>query len=346
MGVQGFPTLKIVRPGKKGKPVVEDYQGPRTASGIAEALVAKINNHVTRLADKDVDAFLEGEKPKAILFTEKGTTSALIRSIAIDFLDVISVGQVRSKESKVVERFSIDKFPTLVLIQGDDTVVYEGELNKKDMVEFLKRAGEPNPDPAPKAKKAESKAKGDKKVKAEKAKPESKTKDETTKDEKTEADTKDEEATQAKSEPTPAVHPIETITKDTLAQCLLPKAHTCILAIIPSESTAQADKVTESLTALHTKYVQGKRQMFPFLSAPRSVDGVDALRTALGLTHDVDLVAINARRSWWKQYEGDFGPESVESWVDAIRMGEGAKNKLPAGVVAEEKPEEIQHEEL
>ena len=32
MGVQGFPTLKIVRPGKKaGKPLVEDYQGARSA---------------------------------------------------------------------------------------------------------------------------------------------------------------------------------------------------------------------------------------------------------------------------------------------------------------------------
>ena len=35
MGVQGFPTLKIVKPGKKpGKPIVEDYQGARSAKAI------------------------------------------------------------------------------------------------------------------------------------------------------------------------------------------------------------------------------------------------------------------------------------------------------------------------
>lgn len=104
MGVQGFPTLKTVRPGKNpgSKPIVEDYNGPRSAKGIVDAVVDKINNHVKRVTDKDIDKFLETnpEKPKAILFTEKGTTSALLRSIAIDFLDVISVAQVRDKETK------------------------------------------------------------------------------------------------------------------------------------------------------------------------------------------------------------------------------------------------------
>ena len=43
MGVQGFPTLKIVRPGKKpGRPIVDAYEGPRTAKGIVEAVKDKV----------------------------------------------------------------------------------------------------------------------------------------------------------------------------------------------------------------------------------------------------------------------------------------------------------------
>src|SRR4051812_24672100 len=98
MGVQGFPTLKIVRPRKGGgKPVVEDYKGERSAAAIVEAVVSGINNHVTKVSDKDVDRFLseKNETAKAILFTDKGTTSALIKSIAIDFLDVITIAQAR-----------------------------------------------------------------------------------------------------------------------------------------------------------------------------------------------------------------------------------------------------------
>ncbi|KAF3764197.1 thioredoxin-domain-containing protein, partial [Cryphonectria parasitica EP155] len=65
-GVQGFPTLKIVRPGsKKGKPVVEDYQGQRSAKAIVEAVVDKINNHVKRVNDKDIDEFLSTKNESA-----------------------------------------------------------------------------------------------------------------------------------------------------------------------------------------------------------------------------------------------------------------------------------------
>ncbi len=126
---------------------MEDYNGPRSATGIVEAVVDRINNHVKRLTDKDLDSFLETDAPKALLFTEKGTTSALIKGIAIDFLDVIKVGQVRNKEVKAVEKFAVDKFPTLVLVPGGDKqpIVYDGEMKKKPMVEFLSqgRVSEP-----------------------------------------------------------------------------------------------------------------------------------------------------------------------------------------------------------
>ncbi|KAK2601798.1 hypothetical protein QQS21_004682 [Conoideocrella luteorostrata] len=337
MGIQGFPTLKIVRPGKKpgSKPIVEDYQGARTATGMAEALVSKINNHVTRVADKDLYTFLDGDKPKAILFTDKGTTSALLRSLAIDFLDVISVGQVRDKETKAVEKFGIKKFPTFVLVPGGDKepIVYDGELKKTDMVEFLKQAGQPNPDPAPA--KAKAKAKGDTK----KAKDEDKKKKSSAESKSKESTTSSETTTTAEAAAsTPEVISITTIaTKEILAEkCLHAKAHTCILAFIPDDASEKSDRVTASLSHLNTKYTQGHRQLFPFLAIPSKVEGVDSVRKLLDLGADVELVAINARRAWWRHYEGDFGVESVESWIDAIKMGEGTKKKLPKEIIFEE----------
>ncbi|KAM5366028.1 hypothetical protein ACJA88_012299 [Fusarium oxysporum] len=305
MGVQGFPTLKIVRPGKKtGNPVVEDYQGQRTAGAIQEAVMSKINNHVTRVSDKDLDSFLKGDKPKAILFTSKGTTSALIRSIAIDFLDVISVAQIRDKETAAVKKFGIEKFPALVLIPGEgkDPIVYNGEMVKKDMVKFLSQAGEPNPVHATgntkssKPKKAESKsAKSAKKSKATEA----------AKEEPVESKESSTEAAEA----VPTIIPISTISSlEKLAEeCLAPKSHTCVLVFTPGEA---GEKAVDSLSHLNTKY-------------------------ALGLKNEVNLIAINTRRNWWRQYEGDFSLASVENWIDAIRMGEGAKKKIPEGVVVE-----------
>ncbi|KAJ6442510.1 putative protein disulfide isomerase-related protein A [Purpureocillium lavendulum] len=342
MGVQGFPTLKIVRPSKKpgGRPVVEDYQGARTAGAITEAVASKINNHVVRVADKDLESFLEGDGPKVLLFTEKGTTSALLRSVAIDYLDVVSVGQVRNKEKAAVEKFGVEKFPTLVLIPGagKDPITYDGELNKKDIAAFLSQVAQPNPDPAPNGKdKAKDKPKAEKKDK--KDKKQAKSKPEPSKEAEPEESAEASTATTTGSATqTHEVVPIATVTDANMLveKCLLAKSHTCVLALVPSETSSNGDKVVASLSQLNTKYLHGHRHLFPFFAVPSSVGSASALKDALEISGEVELIALNARRGWWRRYEGDFGVESVEGWIDMIRMGEGAKNKLPKEIVMDE----------
>ncbi|XWX00370.1 hypothetical protein V2A60_008390 [Cordyceps javanica] len=363
MGVKGFPTLKIVRPGKKaGRPVVEDYNGGRTAGAIVEAVAAKINNHVTRVTDKDLDGFLanDADGPKALLFTDKGTTSALLRSIAIDYLGVISVAQVRNKESAAVAKFGITKFPTLVLVPGGgrEPVVYDGDLKKADMVKFLSQVGEPNPDPAPakaKAKSGKKKEEKAKKAKADKAdkadKPKNKAEDKPPqaedKEKPVDQETETSDDTTAPAASTPQVIAIPTASgkQEVAEKCLQPKSHTCILALIPETETDDSKTATDSLSQLNTKYIQGHRKVFPFIAVPDSVEELSvALRQKLEATSKVELVAINARRNWWRKYEGDFGAASVEAWVDAIRMGEGEKLKLPKGIVEVEEEAEAAEE--
>ncbi|OLN86590.1 putative protein disulfide-isomerase [Colletotrichum chlorophyti] len=338
MGVQGFPTLKIVRPGKKpGKPIVEDYQGPRTATGIVEAVVDKINNHVKRVTDKDLDSFLEGDKPKAILFTDKGTTSALLRSIAIDFLDAVTVGQVRSKEAKAVEKFGITSFPTLVLLPGGDKepIVYDGELKKEGLVTFISQVASPNPDPAPAGdKKAEKKAA----KKSKTTSTESSTKpaaEEATPEPETPEETKSTEQAAPVINVIPPL-PIADTPEKLQQECLSTKSHTCVLAFVPTEENDNAGKAQTSLSELAHKHAQSKRKLFPFFTVPAENSAAATVTKGLGLTGEVEIVAINARRGWWRHYEGDFDAASVESWIDAIRLGEGAKKKLPDGLVVEE----------
>src|ERR1700761_2501508 len=171
MGVKGFPTLKIVRPSKRsGKPTVEEYTGARTAKALVDAVVEKIPNHVKRVTDKSLEPWLKesNETSKAILFTEKGTTSALLRALAIDYLGSVNFGQIRSKEANAVETFGIDTFPKFLILPGGDkdAIMYDGDLKKDPMSEFLKQVATPNPDPAPESlKKKGGKAKQEKKSK-------------------------------------------------------------------------------------------------------------------------------------------------------------------------------------
>ncbi|PGH23221.1 hypothetical protein AJ80_02637 [Polytolypa hystricis UAMH7299] len=367
MGVQGFPTLKIVTPSKKpGKPTVEDYQGPRSAKGIVDALVDRIPNHVKRLTDKDFDSWLadENSSPKAILFTEKGTTSAIIRSLAIDFLGSIKFGQIRNKEMSAVEKFGISKFPTLVVLPGGEkeALVHDGEMNKKAISAFLSQVAEPNADPAPKESKASKKKK-----KAEgsgKPSASSVVVDDTatpTPEASSEPTEEDVESTSSKASvpKTPPAPPLQVLSSnvDLRNACLQPKSGTCVLAILPvpnvqgAEPPASAVQALGSLTEISHKHALRKGKLFPFYVLPDLVSDVSVIKEKLGLdpSGEVEIIAVNQRRGWWRRYDagenGDFGVVEVEAWIDAIRLGEGKKEKLPEGFVLEEKAEEPEKED-
>ncbi|KAL4995771.1 hypothetical protein BDV10DRAFT_173838 [Aspergillus recurvatus] len=356
MGVQGFPTLKIVTPSKKpGKPRVEDYQGPRTAKAIVDAVAERIPNHVKRVTDKNLDEWLseDEEAPKAILFTEKGTTSSLIRALAIDFLGSIKVAQIRSKETAAVDRFDITGFPSLILLPGNgkEHILYDGELKKGPIVEFLSQAAAPNANPAPAPEKA--------KTKSSKSSPSGK---ESASSEPLEPENFTPEAKPSVSAPTPAPA-IDTLgTPEALeATCLRAKSGTCVLALLPesgergAEPTGSTKEALESLAEVAHKHTQRKTKLFPLYSVPATNIAAKALRTGLRLpegTQSVEIVALNARRGWWRHYDpsesADFGPVRVEAWIDAIRLGEGSREKLPEGIVVtkDEAAEKADHDEL
>ena len=364
MGVQGFPTLKIVKPGKKpGKPIVEDYQGQRTAKAIVDAVIDRIPNNVKRLKDDDYAAWLkDGGRPKAILFSDKGTTSALLKAISIDFLGAIDVAQMRNSEKEAVAKFQVDKFPSLVLVPGEgkDPMTYSGEMKKDAMITFLSQAASPNPDPLPKKSKSKSSSKTDK-SKASKASSSFSKASES--HESSEARTvkasqtmeKMEDESQPSESPNPNVatddaqkpikvpdvaSPIPTLLDSLPLQqkCLNTKAGTCILALLPEESepTPNTLQAVSSLSEIHHKHEVAKRNLFPFFQLRNTNSQAASLREKLSLGSGVELIALNGKRAWYKHYtKTSFTQIEVEDWIDGIRMGEGAKEKVPEGLIVE-----------
>ncbi len=399
MGVQGFPTLKIVRPGKKkGRPNVEDYNGARTAKDIVDAVVDKIPNHVKRVGDKDVEKWLKesNETAKAVLFTNKGTTSPLFRALAVDFLDGISFAQIRDKEQEAVKTFGVEKFPTLILLPGGDkeAIVYDGEMKKESLVTFLSQVRSPNPDPAPKTTKPNKAAKKDKKkeqkvMEEDKAAFESASASHASEEssegaspsattielgeeskQTTSPDSAKEAVEDAAEAPSPkqvldTPPPIPSLESDDELRnaCLQPKSSTCVLALLPAGSEAElsaSQAVVQAqavLAKIAHKHAQRKAAIFPFYAVPATNSVASSIRTTLGLKGDTELeiIAINARRKWYRRFEdGDVADvTSVEDWIDAIRLGEGKKEKLPEGLIAvkeeaakmEEKEEKNEKEE-
>lgn len=372
MGVQGFPTLKIVRPGKKqGKPTVEDYQGQRQAKAIVDAVKDKIPNNVKRVTDTKLDEWLDENKDsaKAILFSDKGQISATLRTLAIDFAGIVSVAQIKKSEAQAVEKYGIEEYPTLILIPAgsQDPIKYGGEMNKDAMVQFLSQIAPPNPDcPPPKAKKSKAKKDTRKDAKASskfsKASASHKSADATSaaasaKDETIEEANKPTESPDpnVKTEDTsePIIIPEEEI-KPTIpvmaesaelqASCLNEQAKTCILAILPKDvSSEAATTAMASLASIHKKHDARQGHLFPFVGVPTSNPLAANLLAELKLGSDeqVHLIATHGKRGWYKKYPGEtFGSMEVEQWVDAIRMGEGKKEKLPDSLLGTGEKEE------
>ena len=378
MGVQGFPTLKTVRPTLKiGKPIIVDYQGPRTAKGIVEAVKGIIPNYVKRVTDKDLEGWLKdsNETAKAILFSDKGTTSALIKVLAADFVGNMNFAQIRDKDAEAISAFGIITYPTLVVLPGGDApaIVYEGEMKKAPMTEFLNKYAPFTtafpPDSEPKKQKPIT----NKKDKKEEASSSSKSSSASSAFSQASASQASEEVSESAASattltveepdattspdpivapedaPTPAPMPIAppltTLTTEAELQsrCLGPKTPTCVLALLPpsadtgSELGDVSNPALSSLSEIAEKHRLRRSHLFPFFAVSGSNPGAKSLRTSLGLKDDIEVVAVNGRRSWWRHFRSEkgFGMMEIEGWVDAIRLGEGKKEKLPEGLVVE-----------
>jgi protein disulfide-isomerase A6 len=333
MGVKGYPTLKIVRPSKRkdGKSSVEDYQSERSTKAIVDAVVEKIPNHVKRVTDKSLEPWLKesNETAKAVLLTEKGTTSALLRALAIDFLGGINFGQIKNKEKEAVGAFGIDTFPTFLVLPGgeSDAVVYDGELKKENMKDFLKKFAEPNPDPAPVEKKKKPVKKEGEKVTESKVK----------------AGDKGKESTEKKETKSP-VALIPTLDEATLkTNCLSSTSKVCVLLLLPEKQKDPSPKLLEAMVnflEIHDKHSR-RAANFPFYIIEATNPSSKLLREKLGLkdVENLEVIAVNAKRMWWRHYapgeEEGYTHDGIETWVDTIRMNEGKRHELPSGLISE-----------
>ncbi|KAH0832441.1 hypothetical protein AYO21_05128 [Fonsecaea monophora] len=359
MGIQGFPTLKLVRPGSKpGRPIVEDYMGPRSTKGIVDAVKDKIPNHVKRLSGDTLDKWLNAEDvpAKALVFTDKGTTSPLVKSLAIDFLGSITFAQVRDKAT--AEKYGVVEFPAIRLIpsHGATPVPYDGEINRDSLVRFFSQVAPPNPDPAPKnTKPAKSTGK--------KSKPSSSASAAFSRASAAHKSSDFEEHIKGSStivldddtpteSPLPivevdekpmivpdAITPIPTLSTEAEveAACMMPRSGNCILVLLADPQDPPSEPATSALAAfaeINHKHNMRKASMIPTYAVPAENQAATLIRNGLGLGQEgqIEIIAMNMKRGWWRRYSSNsYDVLDLENFVDAIKLGEGSRSALPDG---------------
>ncbi|KAL3231033.1 Protein disulfide-isomerase MPD1 [Nakaseomyces bracarensis] len=91
-GVQGFPTLMVFKPPKKGsnlkKHAQETYQGERKLAPLADFIKSRVKRYVKKIVKLDNLNKMLQQSPQysVVLFSKKDAISPLYKSIALDWL--------------------------------------------------------------------------------------------------------------------------------------------------------------------------------------------------------------------------------------------------------------------
>ncbi|RPA88239.1 thioredoxin-domain-containing protein [Ascobolus immersus RN42] len=338
-GVQGFPTLKVFTPSNKpGKPKIEDYNGARTAKAIVDTLVERIPNKVARVSSKNLDDHLSrrNETTKAILFTNKGTTSAMYKGLALTFADAIDFAQIRDTETAAVERFGITKFPTLLVIPGGKTepIVYDGDIKREKVFEFLKNITPPLEAPAEPKKDKKASSKSSKASKSSSASASSETPETSA-------------APQTEPEPAKAQENIIWLIPGLMdlpalqQGCFTPHSKTCIIALTPTPDSLNDPTIT-AFTAIHDKLRAVSPGKTRFYKLNTSGEPAEFLHSKVGLKEGQTVLAVNGHRRWVSFYEGKENDlVEMSAWVDDVRLGTQKKVKLDEALLAEQTDDQV-----
>jgi len=139
-GIQGFPTIKVW----KGKKVM-DYQGARTADGMAEFARKHVVVNIKQVTTKNFEKFLKKEKVQVLIFSKKGSVEPAYGAVSNRFKKFASFGQVR-KDKKLAKKFKVDfdDEPILVFPKDEtepETYMYKGAgpLKARSFRKYLKK---------------------------------------------------------------------------------------------------------------------------------------------------------------------------------------------------------------
>jgi len=94
------------------------------------------------VTENNYPSFCEREPTKhhVLLFTEKKSTPAILKSLSKKYIDRLMIGEVRATETILIRMFGIEVFPTLVVLSDWHSFQaerYSGELKADQLWKFL-----------------------------------------------------------------------------------------------------------------------------------------------------------------------------------------------------------------
>jgi curved DNA-binding protein CbpA len=119
------------------------YNGELKYSSLAGFAVSFMESFVKLVNDQNYEEFVheDYDKTKVILFTAKKSTPPLLKALSKDFKGRVVFGEVRQSSEKLINKFQVTNFPSLVVLSDGlnyQGVVYQGDFKKDQLAKFLR----------------------------------------------------------------------------------------------------------------------------------------------------------------------------------------------------------------
>jgi thioredoxin-like negative regulator of GroEL len=122
----------------------EKYKGIKDWEKMFQYASGKMLSYVRNINDLNYGDFVTSnlENNKVLLFTSKKVTPPLFKAISKKYSGKLYLGEVRSTETELIQRFKVTKFPTLLVISDPETyeaAFYEGSMGRDNIEKFLNK---------------------------------------------------------------------------------------------------------------------------------------------------------------------------------------------------------------
>lgn len=117
ISIESFPGIQVYHKG-----AVENYNGKSDKTSLRTDADKRIPSSVMEITKETMETFLSKHKtiPKAFFFG-KSSKSLLVRSLATQLSDRMMVTTIITSEKKLANKYSVDEFPTLMIIPSENS---------------------------------------------------------------------------------------------------------------------------------------------------------------------------------------------------------------------------------
>lgn len=120
----------------------EVYRGLKKWESVFQFGAARMQSFVRVINNDNYGDFVTTNPTahKVLLFTQKKATPPLYKAISKHYHGKLYFGEIRSTEQELIQRFSVKKFPSLVIVTDSENYVgafYEGAFNRDSIGKFL-----------------------------------------------------------------------------------------------------------------------------------------------------------------------------------------------------------------